>query len=547
MRIGRQHFNSLAAVSFSSGALSFFRPEPLFRSTYDAGMAFASGATAPSGWIVASPSPQPAKNPWDIAHEHVRGLAPNSAVFTAMGDVYAEPDLLHPPLAVAESSSGPDKNYPPAPSAGFSPAWHLGPGFCNFPAAWKIGATGKGVRIAHLDTGYWPEHVSTPRNILPEQGYNFYEDNTNVVDPGTTGILKNPGHGTATLALLAGNDVSLDFNGQKYSGPIGGAPDASIVPVRIGASVVHLYTQPLAQGLDWACAPANFAPCHVVSLSHGGLPSTAWAAAVNRCYEAGVLVVAASGDSFYAVITSIASRFTVYPSAFNRVLTATGATFAKGPYKTSVPLEMQGCWGPASVMEKAAAAYTPNVPWMARGTKDGWDMNGAGTSASTPQVAAACALWLQLYGGRFSVPWQRVQACREALLNTLSMPGSNPNEIGRGILDASDFLDASMVDAIEKMVQQGKMNQAPADEVSFPFWRVIFGIGPPRSSVDQMYETEAAQLLSRSQNPAVLAPVLNDPTGATVTPEDGRKWRAAFLAEPDMSQYLRSRLAPLAQ
>jgi hypothetical protein len=548
VRMHRQHFNTLQEADFSPDILPDFQPRALFRASHRAGIVFARAIARPD-WIVVSPKPQPTKHPWDIAHEHVRGTAPKSASFAAMGDVYMEPDLLQPALSILPTqgpspvSAGLNADYPPKDTDTFSPAWHLGPGFGNFQAAWTKG-TGKGVRIAHLDTGYWPQHVSTPRNIRPEQGFNFYENNTNLVDPGLTGILDNPGHGTATLALLAGNNVTLKYKNQAtYTGPIGGAPDAEIVPIRIGASVIHLYTQPLAQGLDYACAPGDFAPCQVVSLSHGGLPSSAWAEAVNRCYEAGVLVVAASGDSIYLVVANIASHFTVYPSAFNRVVTATGATYAKDPYKATNAFDMQGCWGPDSVMKKAAAGFTPNVPWMKRGTTSDWDMNGAGTSASTPQIAAACALWLGLYGNLFTVPWQRVAACREALLNTLAMPSANLSEIGRGLLDADAMLDSAMAARIQTMAQQGQLQQAPEDEVSFPFWRIIFGIGPPQSSVDQMYETEAAQILARSQNPVLVNAVQFNPTAQNIPLDEVQTWRTAFLAEPDMSNALRARLS----
>lgn len=545
VRMQRQHFNVLHAAKFSADELPGFQPEPLFRASHRAGLAFAMNISEHPDWIVATPQPQPNKHPWDIAHEHVRGTAPRSVAFTRMGDVYIEPDLLQPgppQPPPAPPTQGLNSSYPPTMTQNFTPAWHLGPGFGNFKAAWTKGATGQKVRIAHLDTGYWPEHISTPRNIRPEQGYNFYEDNNNVVDPGLGGLFNNPGHGTATLALLAGNNVDLFFNNQTYVGPIGGAPDAEIVPVRIGASVIHLYTQPLAQGLDYACAPGDFAPCQVVSLSHGGLPSSSWAEAVNRCYEAGIVVVAAAGDSFYGVVMNLATHFTVYPSAFNRVISATGATFAKGPYVTTVPLAMQGCWGPDSVMAKAAAAYTPNVPWMTRGTTDGWAMNGAGTSASTPQIAAACALWLSLYGSQFTVPWQRAAACREALLNTVAMAGANLSQIGRGILDADAMLDSAMVAKIQVALRNGQLQQSPIDEVSFPFWRLMFGFGPPQSGVDQMYETEAAQVLARSQNAALITPVQTDPTGRMMNAAQIKQWKEAFVDEPSLSNALRVRL-----
>ena len=58
--------------------------------------------------------------------------------------------------------------------------------------------------------------------MLPDQGYNFYENNTNTVDPYLTGLLDMPGHGTATLALLAGTSIDIEYlAGPIYNGDIG--------------------------------------------------------------------------------------------------------------------------------------------------------------------------------------------------------------------------------------------------------------------------------------------------------------------------------------
>lgn len=77
--------------------------------------------------------------------------------------------------------------------------------------------------------------------------------------------------------------------------------------------------------------------------------------------EAGVVVVAASGDCFYEGLADIATRFTVYPSAFNRVITAVGATYTREPYRTMHLNVVQECWGPDAVVKKAVAGFTPNV------------------------------------------------------------------------------------------------------------------------------------------------------------------------------------------
>ena len=90
-----------------------------------------------------------------------------------------------------------------------------------------------------------------------------------------------------------------------------------IVPVRIANSVVHFGTGAVAQGIDYAVSIG----ADVVSMSMGGLPSQAWADAVNKAYEAGVVVVCAAGNNFGGLPTSLV----VYPARFDRVIAACGA------------------------------------------------------------------------------------------------------------------------------------------------------------------------------------------------------------------------------
>src|ERR1700720_3682788 len=65
-------------------------------------------------------------------------------------------------------------------------------------------------------------------------------------------------------------------------------------------------------------------------------------------------------------------------------------------------------WRQGQLRPYPIAAYSPNIPWIAiRHTSKGWfadgvDLNGSGTSAATPQVAAAAALWLQRHRSEFS-------------------------------------------------------------------------------------------------------------------------------------------------
>jgi Subtilase family len=527
-----QPFHTLLAGA-QPFAIQGYRLEPLFRG-HQASPMF-SATTPAAHWLIATPSVGRDVHPWDEAHR-VAGAAQYS--------IYVEPDLLQeaPSLPAATAQAGMDQDWPPA--APVSPGWHLADGFTGFEPVRGM-ATGNGVRIAHLDTGYWPPHDSTPRRIRRDLGYNFYENNNDTTDHGIGGLLRNPGHGTATLALLAGNTVDLIYQGQQYRGDFGGAPDAEVVPVRIGPSVIHFFSSAMALGLDYALGPSGDPStsnpankCDVVTISHGGLPSESWADAVNHLYDAGVVIAAASGDHF----SDLPPNFVVWPSAFNRVITAVGATYDQTPYVTGKPGELEENWGPDSVMQKAIAGYTPNVAWMKFQTTSGFDMDGAGTSASTPQIAAACALWIELYGGNFAAGWQRVEACRLALFGSAVPGNGSATYLGKGLLDVPKMIDAGLAAQIQQQIMGNQVQPQPPDSVSFPFLRLLLNTGPPAGEQERMHETEAAQIVYRSKQPDLVAAFRQHAAGATIAPAAIARLRQMLKAEPDLSDALAARL-----
>ncbi|MFM0598524.1 S8/S53 family peptidase [Paraburkholderia dilworthii] len=533
--------------------------EPLFPETT---LQFVGQAT---DWVLLEPDTVEDIHPWDRAHQQVGFIRTNTPDLSGK-DVYVEPNTPHQRRLVYSTSvpnggqtvqeaepPGPpyppygtlNPHYPPSSKATLSPDWHLAHG--RFHEAWKV-TRGAGVRIAHLDIGWWPCHYSAPLHMLTNLGKNFVEGGDNTVDPGKG---PNAGHGTATLALLAGKTVELTSktastpNGQVYKGFIGGAPEAEIVPVRVAGvdgSVVYLYGDTMARGLAHALDPGDGKRCDVVSLSHGGLPMKSWAHATNALYEAGVVVVAAAGDSFWAVFTDIATHFTVYPSAFYRVVTSTGVTSDGGPYKRDELSVMQGCWGPDKVMMKATGSYTPNVPWMRYKTKYGWNMDGAGTSASTPQTAAACALWLAVYAKGYEKDWLRVAACREALKLSVSDPKKDFHEIGLGRLNAASMLDEKNAQEIEAMRAANKLQHIEPDDVSWPFFRLLFGLPPPGNGIEEMYEVEAYQIFYQSHDETLIASAQDCANGHHPSTGDVAALRVRFLKERNMSNALRNYL-----
>ncbi len=183
----------------------------------------------------------------------------------------------------------------------------------------------------------------------------------------------------------------------------------------------------------------------------------------------------------------------VYPAAFRRVLGVTGATSDRTSYARNSfwrlvrnPLAIaqwfsRGSFGPdgswrtklmhrekpdPSEVRKMGilraypiAGYSPNIPWLHAPTKKDQrnnliDLNGAGTSAATPQVAAAAALWLQFHrpelersnqGDKWRT-WEKAEAVYTALLLSADRPAGHvwPDRyLGAGLLKANRALNVS--------------------------------------------------------------------------------------------------------
>jgi len=300
-----------------------------------------------------------------------------------------------------------------------------------------------------------------------------------------------PGHGTGTLGLLAGTKIKLNTDSGVFNDFLGGAPFVEVVCCRISTSVILFKTSAFAEALNYLVGLTNSGiPVHVVSMSMGGAPTKIWAEAVNAAYDAGIVLVTASGNNFNGLPT----QHVVYPARFGRAIAACGVTHNLTPYHTSKPAEMEGCYGPELHMAKALSAFTPNTPW-ASGSASTIKFSGAGTSSATPQIAAAAAIYYRKYHAQLDqlLPWQRVEAIRNALYlsasKTANPIGTFKNCFGNGIIKAMDALSIPV---------QTTNQKAPEDTVPwFPILTTIFKAMPTKkpNAKMTMFNTELAQLV----------------------------------------------------
>ena len=441
-------------------------------------------------------------NPWDLAHISADALGKDSG--------YIEPDFINEFTAERkiDSSAGElkarsfgsgksDDNFDRDWNPGSNMIWHLDDKYSQLKTARNAVANiDYNIRIGHLDTGYSKTHFAIPdsvRNDKLQRNFVRGEDPDDSHDPFSKGFMKQPGHGTGTLGLLAGTKIDIATSEGRFQDYLGGACFAEVICCRIAESVILFKTNAFAEALNYLTELSlSGIQVHVVSMSMGGAPSGIWADAVNAAYEAGITVVTAAGNNF----AGLPIKHIVYPARFGRVIAACGVTYDFKPYSTRKKDEMQGCFGPPGYMSKALSAFTPNTPWASveSGTIR---FSGAGTSSATPQIASAAAIYYRKYHRELDrlQPWKRVEAIRNALfksaikkVNDKRYDNNFTNYFGNGIIQANEAL---------KIKVDAHLKKTPEDIVPwFPVLNTLFKKVPDKQQRIKlsMFNTELARL-----------------------------------------------------
>ena len=255
---------------------------------------------------------------------------------------------------------------------------------------------GAGVTVAVIDTGIDLTHPDLQANIVG--GYN-------AINPALSANDDN-GHGTHVAGTIAGVDNTI--------GVLGVAPQASLLAVKVLDAQGSGYYSDIIEGIQWSIGKAQ-----VINMSLGGTTSIqSFHDAVKQAYNAGIVIVAAAGNS------GPKDNTVNYPAKYPEVI-AVSAT------DSSNKLPRWSSRGP----EVELAAPGASIYSTARG---GGYTTMSGTSMASPHVAGVAALVRA--GGASGV-----EAIRTILRQTADDFGAagKDNLYGFGLVDAEEAVTGS--------------------------------------------------------------------------------------------------------
>ncbi len=302
-------------------------------------------------------------------------------------------------------------------------------------------ATGKGVRIAVIDTGVFFGR-SDHRAGMNLEWRDFAD-----TDKAREGRV-DCDHGTFVTSLIIGqpgNDPALPPTDQ-FSGI---APDATVIAMRAlqQSSAGDDELEPLAPTIQ-AIREAIKLKVDIISISQQGTDDPKYRAAVEDAISAGILVVAAAGNQGAAGPT--------YPANYPGVMAVAMTNAADQPDPNS-----QHGGGMTISVAAPGTAVVGLFPLCSESDCPGGGPaaygSQTGTSFATPLVAGAAALIMERF------PDLTATQVQSLLEDTADMPAADPSIIGHGIINPYRALTGPRPPALEDNEQVGKVQVPPVE------------------------------------------------------------------------------------
>ncbi|MFC0626806.1 S8 family peptidase [Kribbella deserti] len=293
------------------------------------------------------------------------------------------------------------------------------------PEAWKAGATGKGVKVAVLDSGIDETHPDLKGRISAAKG--FTGDGEDAVD--------QAGHGTHVASTVAGSGAASDG---KYRGV---APDAKLMVGKV-CGMYDCEFSAIIAGMEWAATSG----ARVINLSLGGSPTDG----IDPLEQAVNDLTASTGALFVISAGNFGADFSVgSPGEADAALTVASVTksdglsafSSRGPRAYDFGLKPDIA-APGSHIVAARAAGARLEPLAVNDSYA--DMSG--TSMAAPHVTGAAAILAQLH------PDWKAEELRSALTgSSLGLPGIGVLGQGAGRVDLTRALKQAVTTSPSKV------------------------------------------------------------------------------------------------
>ncbi|MEU2711112.1 S8 family serine peptidase [Streptomyces sp. NPDC007205] len=247
------------------------------------------------------------------------------------------------------------------------------------PVAWQAGYTGKGVKVAVLDTGVDTRHPDLKHQVTESRNFTSAADTTD-----------HFGHGTHVASIVAGTGAATPAgSGGTYRGV---APDAEILNGKVLDDTGSGDDSGILAGMEWAASRG----ASVVNLSLGGYDSPGidpLEAEVDKLSATkGILfVIAAGNDGPHSIGSPGSADAALTVGAVDKKdrladFSSTGPRIGDGAIKPDVT---------APGVDITAAAAKGSVIDQEVGEKPAGYLTLSGTSMATPHVAGAAAILKQ--------------------------------------------------------------------------------------------------------------------------------------------------------
>jgi hypothetical protein len=283
------------------------------------------------------------------------------------------------------------------------------------PDAWQAGYTGKGVKVAVLDSGVDATHPDLVGNIAAQKNFTT-EPDTDLA-----------GHGTHVASTVASHDA-------KYRGV---APDASLIIGKACTKDGACDLSAMMQAMEWASTEQH---AKVVNISAGG-PDTPGVDPLEQTINEltaknGTLFVLGAGNAGAGGEYTVASPSTA------------DAALSVGAVDRDDSLADFSSQGPRPGDYALKPDITaPGVGIVAARSRDGWlglpgelHMAGSGTSQASPHVAGAAALMFQEHPN-----WTPAQVKAVLMASAKPTPGASPLRQGAGRVDLTRAITQQVV------------------------------------------------------------------------------------------------------